>query len=132
MVGVKWAVRTSVQSLSRAVFDSGIWYYTQESPSGNEFEGFPGSPLAETPSRSSAVSPGASKGRPITLAPSRSAFKQQHGSASGAAAAAAAGGNEWGVALRNEAVSGGAPPASTAQGANGGIWNKVSDLVFGW
>lgn len=88
----------------------------------------PGSPIIDTPSRPSVSGPSsATIGRPVTLAPSRSAFKQHNGNAAGAAAA---GGrtNEWGVALRHESEVGSAPPPS----ASSGVLNRISDLVFGW
>jgi len=109
MIGVKWA--DSNNSISE----------TRE---------FAGSPAAETATPSRPSIPSSTIGRPVTFAPSRSAYKQHH---PGAAAAAAAGGtNEWGVALRNQSAASGTASASTNQGANGGIWNKMSDLVFGW
>ena len=91
---------------------------------------FAGSPTTETqtPLRPS-ISSG-TVGRPVTFGPSRSAYKQHH---PGAAAAAVGGAsNEWGVALRNQTAASGTTSAGTNQGANAGIWNKVSDLVFGW
>jgi hypothetical protein len=92
-----------------------------------EFAGSPNSE-AQAPSRPS-ISSG-TIGRPVTLAPSRAAFKQHH---PGAAAAAAGGAsNEWGVALRSQAAAPGTVPTGANPGASGGIWNKMSDLVFGW
>lgn len=135
MIGVKWAVSTCSSHIClyfARITKSFIApaRFQDNNGSISEVREFAGSPPSEvqTPSRPS-ISSG-TIGRPVTLAPSRTAFKQHH---PGAAAVAAGGAtNEWGVALRNQTSAPGTVSGGVNAGASGGIWNKMSDLVFGW
>lgn len=64
-------------------------------------------------------------GRPVQLAPSSSAFKNHNDSTT------AAKNSDWGLAVREAEAEKKAAAADPGAGG-GGVFSKLSELVFGW
>jgi hypothetical protein len=89
----------------------------------NDAAAAPGTPAMDTPSRTGGNF-GMNIGRPVTYAPSSSAFKTPTSSSYVSAARA----KEWGSPVLRTA----ADDKVDGSTAGSGIFGKLSELVFGW